>query len=62
MKLELLDISLAPLTSYEFFPGLEKIFDRDDIIMSMTEPLKSPPPTSFAGSFEQNQKCLSRLA
>jgi len=49
MKLELLDISLAPLTSYEFFPGLEKIFDRNDIIMFMTEPLKSPPQRVLPG-------------
>jgi hypothetical protein len=40
-ELELLDVSFALLSSYEFSPGIEKILDGNDIIKDMT--IKPPP-------------------
>ena len=47
MKLEFLDILLLPLTLQKLLPGFENIFDGNDMLIRMTEPLKSPPPDEF---------------
>jgi len=46
-----LDIFSCPFTPDKFFPSLEKIFERDDIIINMDTPLKTPPRTLFALCF-----------
>ena len=51
MKLEFLDIFPIAFTFQEFLPRFKEIFQGDDIIISMTEPFKSPPPSGFCQVF-----------
>ena len=51
MKLEFLDIFPIAFAFQELFPGFKKILNGNDIIISMTEPFKSPPPSGFCRLF-----------
>jgi len=45
---EFLHVFTRSLAADKFFPRLKKIFERNDIIVGMSEPLKTPPRTLFA--------------
>ena len=51
VKLEFLDIFLISLTFQKFFPCFENIFKRDDIIIGMNTPVRTPPQSDFAGFY-----------
>ncbi len=52
-KLKLLNIFLVPLATHKFLPSFQKVFRRNDIIICMTQPLKSPPQRVLPGVLEK---------
>jgi hypothetical protein len=63
---EFLHVFPFPFSFYEFSPSFEQIWERDDIIVSMSEfdpshTMKAPPPTDFAGH-AQDQRGLFVVA
>lgn len=51
VALEYLNIFSVTFITFKLFPSFKEIIKRYDIIVSMIEPIKSPPPTEFARCF-----------